>query len=236
MSQDEPDPATPAAEEDSPAEADGAETYTRPERPAPPPKSGILTLLGQLLPPLLLAPLIVIPFDFITILLWLVAAICLLVSIVSAVIRLLTIGFGAASQRRERLLRLIRPMLTIVVACTVHVCVQHSIYLAEHEVAVLASSIQSEGRRAGTYPEALPGWSAGTEFGNTCSRRSFGWTTDYTATYVATEARDGFTLSLRLDKDTSLILRGGLQTELEASVANYMIGNQQLSMEELLDR
>jgi len=239
MSEAEPPPDADHAAPGRGAPAEDVETYVRAER-APeetPQPSWVETLLAQVLLPLLLTPLITIPVDFVAALLWLVAALCLLVSMISAVIRLLTIGFGASSQRRGRLLRLIRPMLTITVVCTAHICVQHSIYVAQHEVAVIAATIQSEGRSAGTYPEVLPGWREERKLERKCSRRNFGWTADYRATYSANEARDGFTLSLRLDTDTSMVISGGKETDLSVRISNYMLKHPpRMSMEELLNR
>lgn len=236
MSEPEPSPAEDASPE--PADEGEVEVYDRGERaeepPAPP---GILKILGLLIPPLFLAPLIWIPFDFITMLFWAIAAIATLVSIVSALVRLLQIGFGAASSRRQRLLQLTRPMLTILVFCTARVCTQHSQYVGERDVAILATSIHEAGRKAGEYPEVIEGWSQSTEFGTKTSRTNFGWTAQYAVSYRATKERDGFTLSLRIDKDTEMSVTGSLdQPELKAGVANYMIGPQELSMQELLAR
>lgn len=207
--------------------------------PEPPPASrgaGPLTFAAQVLPPLVLAPLVVTPLDFGTILFWGAAAICLLVSMVSVVGRLLVLGFGAASRRGGRLLRTIRPSLTLAVVCAAWVCTQHSIYLAERELAVLATRLQEEGRRAGAYPEALPGWRVSQEHGVKRSRSTMGWTAHYTVIYEATPERDGFLLSLRRDKDTTTAVSGGLDRALSAQVSNYVVGSEDLSIEELLDR
>jgi hypothetical protein len=237
-----PDPPPGAPSEEAPpgrdpAAQDPVETYDRCQRAEKqPPPAQIQLFLNQLLPPLLLAPLISTPVDFPVFLFWLIGAICLLISIVSAVIRLLGIGFGAASKRRERLLHLIRPMLTIVIVSTAHICVQHSMYLAEHQAAVVGDSVQREARRTGSYPETLANWQLRGWDDEKHSTKELGWTAEYRATYRRYPAGDGFTITLHVDMDTSMVVSGSVKEELSAKIGHYAVEPRKLSMQELLSR
>ena len=211
--------------------------------PASPPESGVWTFCRLVLPPLLLAPLVTFPMDFVLLLLWLIGWICLLTSSVSVLIRLLRLAFGDAAKRRSRTVALTRPLLTVGVVLGATLAVNHSLSTARYEAAKLATSIQAEVKKAGTCPENVPGWDLtdGWKEGSDgrklkASRSSLGWTTHYTVVYETSEDRTTFTLRLRETMDVWTTFQGGPQTDLVATRSGLVDGGTPLDIDELLRR
>lgn len=226
----------------TPSETGASGEESLPAEEASPPESGILTFSRLVLPPLLLAPLVFAPVDMVTSLFWLLAGVCLLTSLVSVLVRLVSLAFHAA-KRRSRAVALTRPLLTIAIVIGAGHAVGHSLYMAEHEAAELAASTQAEAKKTGTCPEVIPGWEVipGSREGsdgrrNKRSRSRLGWTAHYDVVYETTEDRDAFTLTLRQNIDISTTFEGGSQTDLVATQSGGGHERTRLNLAELLRR
>jgi len=111
--------------------------------------------LGQILPPLLILPLSVMPPDFPVAILWIIGWIACVISFISLsrmLIRSRHLGRSAFKPS-------VRPMLTIVFMLLAHISIQVSVGGASEFGRQAAQEINRRCHVEGLCPTSIPGWS-----------------------------------------------------------------------------
>jgi len=98
-------------------------------------KNPIFRWSAIIFPPLCLIPIIFIPIDMPTIMIWLLGFLVALISgrsILLRIIRFAKLGKAKTEERYEQKNRLVRPVLTVVIFCLAIICVKVSLKSADN--------------------------------------------------------------------------------------------------------
>lgn len=150
------------------------------------------TILGwvfRILPPLMLLPLVFIPVDILTILLWAIGWLCLFVSVYSLVSKLI--------RKKTSIRNLVRPILTVCIFSLAYVSLKVSFEIAKSESLAKANEILSICNKE-KCPQAVEGWQP-TEHVIGNSYTFVGGLSKYPLFYEPSEHLDSFKLTLRVN-------------------------------------
>ena len=158
----------------------------------------VLAWAGRLLPPLLLLPLFVMPFDVMTAMVWFIGGIAALYSIA---------GLLKKQERRNK----IRPGLTLIIFSTGFVYMLNHTAAVRDEIDAMArqsaQAAQAGCNDAGTCPDLPPGWQ------DTCRAIEA-----MRACYRLSDDNKLFSISIRYHIDSYRVIEGGVDTPLREEV------------------
>ncbi len=149
---------------------------------------------AQIVPPLLLLPLLIMPVDVHTLMLWLIGGIAALISIVT-----LSLALLAPTLRHKAL----RPFLTLVFFLMAAATAATVEALSERSSRRLVAELQETCNANGRCPDTLPGWENAS---GTSSRRDFHWK----YTYAPMDQNRGFALIIAMRYEAERCVSGGV--------------------------
>jgi len=171
-------------------------------------KSSVFNWVSIILPPLLLTPLTVIPFDLGTVFFWMPAVVVFPVSVWHIA------KFAAAGQSK----RLIRPVLAVCVIVGVMVLLGASRQSADEFGRAIAREADQHCKANGYCPEMVKGLRCleRADRGDCEVRAEYGdYGAKYWVAYTLLKDRSSFRVRVRHDIDQSLILYGSVQDALK---------------------
>ena len=155
-------------------------------------------ILWYIFPPMLLIPLIIIPPDFTTSVLWLIGGFLALVSAIKILISLAQKYLYRKSLGK----RFIRQILTIGIFLIAILSLNVSISNARSEAQSEAKEIFAQYN--GSYPSTLKSWETSV-VGKVGSKKYVGWPAKFYLRYQSIDNGSDFTLSLHINIDSTYI-------------------------------
>ena len=159
---------------------------------------------SQILPPLLLLPLFMVPFDEGGIVLWMIGLLAVLISTLSLLVRM--------ARREERVYpweTMPRPLLTILIVCGafgVGLLVQAD---SKRYVQELAAALQRACMEQARCPDAPDGWQLDERYAPGDHRRIRTTRGHWHLTYITSPERDEFELWIRKATEVEICIHGG---------------------------
>ena len=155
-------------------------------------------ILWYVLPPLLLTPLVFIPPDFATSILWLIGGFAAFISLIKILISLARKYFNRKSLNKS----FIRQILTICIFLISIFSLNVSILNARSQAYSEATEILN--RYNTQYPNTLQGWEKSV-VGKAGSKKYVGWPAKFYLRYQSIEDGTDFTLSLHINIDSTYV-------------------------------
>ena len=149
---------------------------------------------AQIIPPLLLLPLLILPVDVHTLMLWLIGGIAALISMVTLSLALIS------PTRRHNALRPFLTLLFFLLAVATAATVEA---LSERSSSRLIAELQETCNVNGRCPDTMAGWR---NVSGTSSRRDFHWK----YTYAPTDQYRGFALVIAMRYEAERCVSGGV--------------------------
>jgi hypothetical protein len=155
-------------------------------------------ILWYVLPPALLTPLIIIPPDYATSILWLIGGGAAFISAIKVLVSLIQKYFN----RKPLQIRFIRQILTVCIfiisIISLNVSISNARSQAHSEAKKLLSQYSSK------FPNTLEGWDKSI-VGKVGSKKYVGWPAKFYLRYQSIEDGSGFILRLHINIDSTYI-------------------------------
>ena len=165
-------------------------------------------------PPLILLPLVIIPFDLLIFPFWLIGIVAMLISFWHIVYQLGRQYRAAIHSRKYGLdgKELLRPCLTIAVMLMAFISLLVSWNTVRAYALRVAEEVHSICIKRGECPEDMPGWTKdGSKYVS-----SAGPLMRFPVFYRPTEDRKAFTVYVRWHIDSQLVVTGGVNSQLKS--------------------
>ena len=170
------------------------------------------------LPPLFLIPLYWVPWDIVSVLLWIPAIIAFLWSALSLIInnvRIILRKSRGKPQIDYVRARFVRPAMTITIFLSVNFLVNQSLHSADEFAKETAMKVQYEANANGVCPEKIEGWEPDRWNPNDCMIIYGKYGTKYKIGYSTSEDRIEFSIGVRHNIDEGFYITGGVNKELK---------------------
>lgn len=163
----------------------------------------IIAWIKIILPPLLLIPLVFVPFDMFTAFLWVIGFVVFVKSTVT-----LTKSIYRNVRKKEPFRKeLIRPSLSIIIIVLNLTLISASQMSADNFARRTAKITLEQCNKAGECPACIDGMAVAE---NGLCRTSYGdYGVKYTVVYKASEDKRSFEIAVRHDIDSFLVIKGG---------------------------
>jgi len=173
-----------------------------------------LSWIVVVIPPLILLPLVSIPFDLPTGFFWLIGGVAMFVSFCHIVYKIGQKGWATIFSRQYTLeyKTLLRPLLTIVVMLVAFTSSKVSGNAARSHALKIAEQVQSTCIKAGECPGEMPGWPKH----GSAYVISAGTLMRFPIYYEPAEDRKDFRLFVRWSIDSRFVVTGGVNSKLKS--------------------
>jgi len=186
--------------------------------------------VGRILPPLSLLSLIRIPYDFATAIVWFVAWIIMVVSVITLLRPAIVYTYCFVTKRDKhrdfKVQQKVRPLLAIVCYFIASSMVKMSVYSANAKAIELAFETQRLVKDNGACTTVKPAWANPKRTYEKHFSMLYGeYGTKYSLSFDCDLEQQIYRYWVRINKDDYFKITGKFDGELEATYGNYMTAN-----------
>lgn len=177
-------------------------------------KNSAFRWFAIIFPPLCLIPIVFVPFDMFTIMIWLLGFVVALISAISVLVRVMRlrkIGRDKKDERHEQKIRLIRPILTVAIFCLAILCLRIAQASADNYAIAMGKQMHAVCNTQKKCPERVDGWERGDArdwYSSVILYGKFG--PRFRITYSVTDDKESFEMVVKHNIDEGFTVYGGV--------------------------